>query len=81
MTTITIPASMKSEFAGSSPATVRDESGNTLGYFMPRREATAEDYAWALANVTTEELEYSRESGIGRPFAEVIAELTKRFGS
>jgi hypothetical protein len=80
MSPITIPESLKGALGGSAPTTVCDEQGNTLGYYMPRREATPEDYAWALQNVTQEELDYSLESGPARPFAEVIAELRKRFG-
>ena len=80
MSTITIPDTLKSAFAGIAPAQICDENGNILGYYMPRREVTAEDYAWALQNVTTEELEYSASTGIGRSPSETIADLQRRFG-
>jgi hypothetical protein len=80
MSAITIPSSLKSVFGGNEPTKVCDEEGNVLGYYMPRREATAEDYAWALQNVTTDELEYSLSTGPGRPLAEIIADLRQRFG-
>lgn len=58
---------------------VRTEDGKLVGVFTPRREATEEDYAWAMKNVTTEEIEASLKSGPGRPFADVIAELKLRY--
>ena len=57
---------------------VRTEDGKLVGVFMPRREATEEDYAWAMQNVTSEEIETSLKSGPGRPFAEIIADLKQR---
>ena len=80
MSLITIPDALRSAFGGEAPAQVCDEQGNVLGYYMPRREATAEDYAWALQNVTTEELEYSASTGIGRSPSEIMADLRRRFG-
>ena len=80
MSSITIPASLKSVFGVSVPVRVCDESGNVLGYYTPRREATEEDYEWAMQNVTTEELEASLKSGPGRPLAEIIADLRSKYG-
>jgi hypothetical protein len=80
MSMITVPDTLKTAFVGDSPAKVCDKEGNVLGYYMPRRDATAEDYAWALQNVTTEELEYSASTGVGRPLSEIIADLRQRFG-
>jgi hypothetical protein len=80
MSSITIPASLKAAFVGGSPARVCDEEGNVLGYFTPRREATEEDYQWAMNAVTTEEIERSLKSGPGRQFSEVIAELRQKYG-
>jgi len=57
---------------------VRTEDGRLVGVFSPRREATPEDYEWAMREVTTEELEESIKSGPCRPFAEIIAELKQR---
>ena len=81
MNAITIPSDLKSAFGVAGPTTVCDEQGNILGYYTPAREATAEDYAWALENVTTQELEYSKSTGEGRPLGEIIADLRRRFGA
>lgn len=78
MSTITIPASLASAFAAGKPSRICDENGNILGYYTPNREATEEDYEWAMQAFTAEEIEASVRSGIGRPFAEVIAELKQR---
>ena len=78
MSTITIPANLAPAFVGGKPSRICDENGNILGYYTPRREATEEDYEWAMKAFTVEEIEASKKSGIGRPFAEVIAELKRR---
>lgn len=80
MSTITIPASLKSVFGVTVPTRVCDEDGNILGYYSPRREATEEDYKWAMENVTTEEIEASLASGPGRPASEIIPELIRKYG-
>jgi len=80
MSTITIPETLKQAFIGGAPARVCDESGNILGYYTPRREATDEDYEWAFQNVTKEEIEASLASGPGRPLSEIIAELRAKYG-
>ena len=80
MSSITIPASLKAAFIGTNPARVCDEEGNILGYYTPRREATEEDYQWAMNAVTAQDIERSLKSGPGRPFSEVIAELRQKYG-
>jgi hypothetical protein len=80
MSTITIPESLKEAFVGARPARICDESGNILGYYTPRREATEEDYQWAFENITKEQIEASLASGPGRPLAEIIAELRSKCG-
>jgi hypothetical protein len=57
---------------------VRTEDGKLVGVFTPRREATAEDYAWARQQFTAEEIEASRKSGPGRPLADIMTDLRKR---
>jgi hypothetical protein len=57
---------------------VRTEDGKLVGVFMPRREATDEDYEWAMREVTSEEIEASLGSGPTRPFREAIDELKQR---
>jgi len=37
-----------------STVEVRTEDGKLVGVFTPRREATKEDYEWAMREVTTE---------------------------
>jgi hypothetical protein len=80
MSSITIPDSLKSTFVSAAPSRVCDEQGNVLGYYTPRRQATEEDYAWALQSITKEEIEASLASGPGRPFAEIIADLHRKYG-
>jgi len=80
MSTITIPTSLTSAFAGSVPARICDENGKILGYYTPRREATEEDYDWLMKHVTKEDIEASLQSGPGRPLSEIIAELQRKYG-
>lgn len=80
MNPITVPASLRSSFVGSEPTRVCDEEGNVLGYYTPRREATEEDYKWAMERITPEEIEASLRSGPGRPLEEIIADLRRRYG-
>jgi hypothetical protein len=80
MSTITIPESLKPVFAVTQPTRICDESGNILGYYTPRREATDEDYEWLMKNVSKEEIEASLNSGPGRPASEIIPELVRKYG-
>jgi len=80
MSTITIPESLKSAFAVTQPMRICDENGNVLGYYTPRREATEEDYEWAMKRFTPEEIEAAEKSGPGRPASEIIPELIRKYG-
>jgi hypothetical protein len=86
MNAITIPANLADSFKVSEPAEVCDEQGNVLGHYTPvreykpYREATEEDYQWAMEQVTPELIEASLKSGPGRPFEEIIADLRRRYG-
>lgn len=80
MNPITIPASLVPSFGGSEEARVCDESGKLLGYYTPLSEGTEADYAWALSQITEEEIEASRKSGPGRPLADILADLRRRYG-
>jgi len=57
---------------------VLDESGHTVGYFLPAEWHRELVYAWAKAQVTLEELEDSRRQPGGRPLKEILADLEKR---
>jgi hypothetical protein len=79
MSTVLIDASTAAKL--SQPMTtveVRTEDGRLVGVFTPRREATPEDYEWARQEFTREEIELARNSGPGRPLAEIMADLRKR---
>jgi hypothetical protein len=79
MSTVLIDASTAAKL--SQPMTtveVRTEDGRLVGVFTPRREATPEDYEWARQEFTPEEIELARNSGPGRPLAEIMADLRKR---
>jgi hypothetical protein len=80
MGSIKIPANLKAAFVGGNTSRICDEDGNVLGYYTPRREATEEDYQWALENITKEEIEKSLASGPGRPLREIIEELHRKYG-
>lgn len=80
MNPITIPASLVPSFGGSEQVRVCDESGRMLGYYTPLREGTDEDYQWAMNQITKEEIEASLNSGPGRPLADVIADLRRKYG-
>ena len=54
-----------------------DESGRTLGYFVPLTGAESRHYAWAKTQFTDEELESARREPGGRTTAEVLARLGK----
>lgn len=59
---------------------VRTEDGKLIGVFTPRREATPEDYEWARKQFTEEEIEAARKSGPGRPLADILADLRRKYG-
>ena len=80
MNDITVPGSLASSFGGSETSRVRDEQGVVLGYYTPFPEGTDEDYEWAFAQITPELIEASEKSGLGRPLAEVLAELRQKYG-
>ena len=80
MGSITIPASLKSDFVGTSLVRVCDQDGKILGYYTPVPVATDEDYEWLFNQVTSDELEASLNSGPCRPASEVIAELRRKYG-
>ena len=55
-----------------------DESGHTLGYFVPSSEADPGLYAWARAAFSDEEIEQARGESGGRTTAEVLSRLAGR---
>jgi hypothetical protein len=54
-----------------------DESGRTVGYYVPADWHHQLLYAWAKAQFTDEELEIARRQPGGRPLAEILARLEK----
>ena len=80
MNPIIIPASLVPAFRDSEQARICDEEGNVLGYYTHLREATDEDYEWAMNAITKEEIEASLASGPGRPLAEILADLRAKYG-
>ena len=52
-----------------------DESGRTLGYFLPAAEVDRSLYAWAHEQFTDEELELARRQPGGRTTAQVLDHL------
>jgi hypothetical protein len=52
-----------------------DESGKTLGYFVPASEQERLLYTWARAEFTDEELERARREPGGLTVSELLADL------
>jgi hypothetical protein len=81
MSTVLIDSATAARLTGAQTTVeVRTEDGKLVGTFTPRREATEADYEWAMREVTEEEIEASLRSGPGRPFADVIADLRRKYG-
>ena len=80
MNAITVPSEMVASFQIAGEARVCDETGKILGYYTPVREATEEDYEWAMKQVSPEEIELSLKSGVGRTPSEIIADLERKYG-
>ncbi len=76
MDKITLDQSLREKLNGlDRTVEVCDESGRTVGHFVPDTAYRKLVYAWANAQVTDEELERaSREPG-GRTLAEIRASL------
>jgi hypothetical protein len=55
---------------------IRDESGELLGYFMPRVDRSL--YESVEVPVTEEELRRRAQKGGGRTLAEILADLERR---
>jgi len=53
-----------------------DESGETLGYFVPTSERDRLLYAWARDQFTDEEIESARNEPGGVTITEILADLT-----
>lgn len=54
-----------------------DESGRTLGYFVPTDDYLRWAYGWARTQFTDEELGQARDEPGGRTTAEVLGRLTQ----
>lgn len=81
MSTVLIDAATAAKLSEpNATVEVRTEDGKLIGVFSPRREATEEDYEWAMEQVSAEQMEASLQSGPGRPFSEVISELRRKYG-
>jgi hypothetical protein len=55
-----------------------DESGRTLGYYVPAPDQLRELYDWAKAQFTDEEIERARREPRGLTTAEVLARLKEK---
>src|SRR5438045_2852927 len=81
MSTVQVDAATAAKL--SEPKTtveVRTEDGKLVGVFTPRREATDEDYEWAMKQFTPDKIEAAEKSGPCRPASEIIPELIRKFG-
>jgi hypothetical protein len=55
-----------------------DQTGHTIGYFLPATEPTPELLAWAKSQITEEELERRSAEPGGRTTAEVLRRLSEK---
>lgn len=55
-----------------------DETGRTVGYYVPAQWHREMVYAWAKQQFTDEELEMARKQTGSRPLQEVLADLEKQ---
>lgn len=77
MQKVTLDPSLGAQFNGlKSEVELCDETGRTVGYFLPANWHQAL-YAWANAQVSDEELETARRQTGGRPLADILARLEK----
>jgi hypothetical protein len=54
---------------------VREPTGRVVGHFVPEAEYLKLIYAWAKTAVTDEELDKARNSGPGRPLADILKQM------
>lgn len=81
MSTVVIDAATAAKFEDQTEEVeVRTMDGRLVGLFTPIREGTPEEYAWAQSQITDEEIEESRKSGPGRPLADILADLRRKYG-
>ena len=82
MSTVIVDSATAAKFeVQTGKVEVRTSDGRLVGLFTPLREGTPDDYAWARAQFTEEEIEEARKSGPGRPLADILADLRRRYGS
>jgi hypothetical protein len=75
MTRVTLDAELRARLNGlNEQVEVCDESGKTVGHFLPDALYRKFVYAWANAQVTDEELEQAAQEP-GRPLAEIWRSL------
>jgi hypothetical protein len=55
-----------------------DESGRTLGFFVPAPDQLGPVYDWARAEFTEEEIERARREPRGRTTDEVLSRLSEQ---
>jgi hypothetical protein len=78
MQKVTLDASLRSKLNNlDREVELCDESGATVGYFLPATWHQQLLYAWAKAQFTDEELELARQQKGGRTLAEILADLQK----
>ena len=79
MTKVIADESMRAklkDFTG--PVAVCDDSGQTLGHFLPEDLYRHLIYEWANAQITDEELQKRLQESGGRSLAEILADLQKQ---
>ncbi len=76
MRRLVLDKSMRSKFESSQgQLELCDESGKTLGYFLPTAQDEAALYRWAQGQISAAELERRKNEDGGRSTAEVLQRL------
>ena len=76
MTKMTVDDALRAKLNGLSVALeLCDQSGQTLGHFLPRDAYLRLLYARARAQITDEEIEAARQQTGGRPLREIWQRL------
>lgn len=77
MQKLTLDPGLRAQFTNlKSEVELCDETGNTVGYFLPS-DWHRTLYAWANAQVTDAELEAARQQTGGASLADILARIDK----
>jgi hypothetical protein len=78
MSKVTLDPSLRAKLNNlDRPVEFCDESGRTVGYYVPADRHRELLYAWAKSQFTDEDLKKAKNQPGGRPLAEILTRLEK----